>query len=86
MLLKEHLSIRQLFSNKMFPIHQTLLPSSGCSAAVMPGDDQQRPPGGPVQRLPTHPVFELPPQPDLKEEHRHGVEFKFLLKPYKHLL
>lgn len=67
MLLKEHLSIRQLFSNKMFPIlHQTLLPSSGYLDAVMPGDDQQRPPGRPVQRLLSNFAFDLTPQPDLK--------------------
>lgn len=43
MLLKEHLSIRQLFSNKMFPIlHQTLLLSYGRSGSVVHVDDQKR--------------------------------------------
>lgn len=40
MLLKEHLGIRQLFSNKMFPIlHQ---PASFCLGAVVLLGGQQR--------------------------------------------
>lgn len=55
MLLKEHLSIRQLFSNKMFPIlHQTLPP---LSSAVIRDDDQQRPSRPPLQRAAVKTVF-----------------------------